>query len=433
MRRTAVALLIIALAGAAGAGIWAFRSATIKAPGFRTASVRRGDLVAAISATGTVEPEAAVDVGAQVAGVIVAFGTDKDGQSITWGSAVDVGTVLAKIDDSLYVAAVKTAKAQIDQYSGQLIRDQAILDRDRVDLARYQTLVAQNAIARQQAEDQFYVVQQDEGTVKLDEGLVEGAKASLLAAQTNLDYCTIKSPVKGVVIDRRVNIGQTVVSSLNAPSLFLIANDLSRIQVWVSVNEVDVGGISRGGPATFTVDAIPGRVFRGQVGQVRLNATMTQNVVTYTVEVDTNNSDGALLPYLTANAQFEVGRRKGVLLVPNAALHWWPHDGQVAPGAEQLVHAHRPDKTEQSATIWVAQGGFVRPLLVKTGLTDGGFTEVEGPGLIEGLDAVVGEYARDGRAAQEAVRSPFTPQIFRGPRRDLSQPNQAASPSASAP
>jgi HlyD family secretion protein len=197
------------------------------------------------------------------------------------------------------------------------------------------------------------------------------------------------------------------------------------------VNEADVGGISRGNPVTFTVDAIPGRVFHGQVGQVRLNATMTQNVVTYTVEVDTDNSDGALLPYLTANAKFEVGRRNGVFLVPNAALHWWPRAGQVAPGAEQLVHARRPDETGQSAIIWGVQGGLVRPIPVKTGLTDGGSTEVEGPALTEGLDAVVGEYAQDGGAAHEATRSPFTPQIFRGGRRDQSQPEQTTPPSIS--
>ena len=156
------------------------------------------------------------------------------------------------------------------------------------------------------------------------------------------------------------------------------------IQAWVSVNEADVGNIAEGQPVNFTVDAFPGQVFHGKVGQVRLNATMTQNVVTYTIEVDIDNSDGKLLPYLTANAQFEIGRRKGVLLVPNAALRWSPKPGQIAPESRQRSH-NRADRSERAAdsaglrgTIWIEEGKFVRPLFVKAGLTDGAFTEVEG-------------------------------------------------------
>ena len=153
---------------------------------------------------------------------------------------------------------------------------------------------------------------------------VSQSEAVLKKARQNLDYCTIRSPVKGVIIDRRVNIGQTVVASLSAPSLFLIARDLKKMQVWASVNEADIGSIRAGQPVTFTVDALPGKTFRGEVGKIRLNATMTQNVVTYTVEVNTDNSDGQLIPYLTANLKFMVSERKNVLLVPNAALRWIP-------------------------------------------------------------------------------------------------------------
>src|SRR5437870_2788359 len=141
----------------------------------------------------------------------------------------------------------------------------------------------------------------------------------LRRARTNLDYCTSRSPVKGVIVDRRVNVGQTVVSSLNAPSLFLIAKDLTRIQVWVSVNEADIGNIHPGQPVTFTVDAFPNQIFHGQITKIRLNATMTQNVVIYTVEVTTDNPDGQLLPYLTANVRFVTGSRHSVFVVPNAA------------------------------------------------------------------------------------------------------------------
>ena len=430
-------LLVAAVILAAG-GLWVMLSSKETGVEFRTAAVRRADLVATISATGTIEPEAAVDIGAQVAGVIVAFGKDKNGKSIDWGSVVDVGTVLARIDDSLYVTAVKTAEGQVDQYTGQLQRDQALLEEARLDLARYQKLSEKNSIARQQAEDQAYVVRQDEGTVELDKGLLEGAKASLLTAKVNLGYCTIRSPVKGVVIDRRVNIGQTVVSSLSAPSLFLIANDLRRIQLWVSVNEADVGSIAAGQPVTFTVDAFPGRTFRGRVGQVRLNATMTQNVVTYTIEVDIDNSDGTLLPYLTANAQFEIGHRKDVLLVPNAALHWTPRPDQIAPeprakSREQPSPRERgPSEATASANVWLVTGSkFVRPVPVRTGLTDGAFTEVAGEGLSEGLQVVIREGGPEVTAAGTAERNPFAPQIFRG--QPAQQGPTAGSPGQPAP
>ncbi len=253
-------------------------------------------------------------------------------------------------------------------------------------------------------------------------------KATLLTAQINLNYCTIKSPVKGVIIDRQVNIGQTVVSSLSAPSLFLIANDLKHIQAWVSVNEADVGNIVEGQPVTFTVDAYPGRVFHGKVGQVRLNATMTQNVVTYTIAVDVDNRDGKLLPYLTANAQFEVGRRKGVLIVPNASLRFMPKPGDIAPEARQkpAEKASRRMRAveggERPVVVWVEEGRFVKPVPVTVGLTDGSFTEVEGKGLAEGLRVAIGAGAQAQAATPAEERNPFQPQMpFRGNRAGAGQ------------
>jgi HlyD family secretion protein len=390
-----------------------------------------------------------VDIGAQVAGVIIAFGKDKRGKDIDWGSVVEEGTVLAKIDDSLYVAAVETAKAQLQQAiankvsaDANVLQMKAKLLQAQQDWGRAQKLGPSDALA-QSAYDQYqanYEVAKAnlaaaEATVEQTRAAVEQAKASLHTAQINLGYCTIKSPVKGVIIDRRVNIGQTVVSSLSAPSLFLIARDLKRIQAWVSVNEADVGSISKGQPVTFTVDAYPGRVFQGQVGQVRLNATMTQNVVTYTIEVDTNNDDGKLLPYLTANAQFKIGRRQGVLLVPNAALRWSPRSNQIEPQFRQasaaFVGSSRKDgggghgvggAAQAGGTIWVEQGEFVRPVRVNVGLTDGTLTEVEGNDLTEGLRVVVGEATREAAGGPSAERSPFTPQMGRGPRQGQGSP-----------
>jgi len=445
MRRR-VGIMILAAVGLVlivGAGVWWSRSKRDKDPTFRIVPVKRGDLVATISATGTLEPEAAVDIGAQVAGVIIAFGKDKSGKDIDWGSAVEPGTVLAKIDDSLYAAAVETAKAQLQQAMANKVSADANVLQMKANLLlaqqnwdRAERLGPSDALA-QSAYDQYqanYEVAKAnlaaaEATVEQTKAAVAQAKASLDTAQINLGYCTIRSPVKGVIIDRRVNIGQTVVSSLSAPSLFLIARDLKRIQAWVSVNEADVGSIFKGQPATFTVDAYPGQVFHGQVGQVRLNATMTQNVVTYTVEVDTNNDDGKLLPYLTTNAQFTIGRRQGVLLVPNAALRWSPRPSQIAPGSGQSARASGLFSSRDSSnkagavgapkthgTIWVEEGELVRPVHVNVGLTDGTSTEVEGSDLSEGMRVAVGEATRETAGGPGTERSPFTPQLGRGPR-----------------
>jgi HlyD family secretion protein len=438
MRRIAVIVIVIAAALAVGGGVWSFRPRGDKVPPFRTAQVKRGDLVATISATGTLEPDAAVDIGAQVAGVIVSFGKDKHGKDMNWGSEVEAGTVLAKIDDSLYVAAVKMAEGQLQQAVANVAAAEANVLQQKANLLlatqnweRAQKLGPSDALAMSaydQYRDTYEVGKANlasaQAAVEQAKAAVAATKATLLTAKINLDYCTIKSPVKGVIIDRRVNIGQTVVSSLSAPSLFLIADDLRRhMQAWVSVNEADVGNIVEGQPVNFTVDAFPGQIFHGKVGQVRLNATMTQNVVTYTIEVEIDNSDGKLLPYLTSNAQFEIGRRKGVLLVPNAALRWSPKPGQISPDFRQRPRnrAGRSERAVDSSglrgTIWIEEGKFVRPLFVRAGLTDGAFTEVEGRGLTEGLHAVLGEGVREAEAEPTADRNPFAPQMpFRGNR-----------------
>ena len=245
--------------------------------------------------------------------------------------------------------------------------------------------------------------------VEVSKANIGVAQASLKIAQTNLNYTTISSPVNGVVIDRRVNVGQTVVASLSAPSLFLIAKDLSKLEVWATVNEVDVSKIVVGQDVTFTVDAFPGRIYKGQVvpqGKLsrRLNATMNQNVVTYTVVVSVDNSDDTLRPYLTANLNFIVGDKKDVLLVPNAALRWQPSKQQIAPDVQRRLlrssraRNARPRKPtrQEHGFVWV-QGadGLVRFIEVQIGLSDTVKTEVlgviGGGELPEQTQVIVGE------------------------------------------
>jgi HlyD family secretion protein len=248
------------------------------------------------------------------------------------------------------------------------------------------------------------------------------ARANQEEANVNLGYTTIRSPVKGVIVDRRVNIGQTVVASLNAPSLFLIARDLSRMQIWASVNESDVGSIRPGQKVRFTVSAFPNETFRGIVHQTRLNASMSQGVVTYTVVVEVDNRGGRLLPYLTARLQFEVEERKDVLLVPNAALRWMPSVSQVAPvyrtdfsQALRQRAAAGAERTKPSGDrsqpvkgmVWVKDDLFVRPVSLTVGLTDGLITEVTGGDIAEGTEVVLGL----AQVSDDAGASPFLPKI----------------------
>ncbi|HUJ11367.1 MAG TPA: efflux RND transporter periplasmic adaptor subunit [Verrucomicrobiae bacterium] len=419
MKRTLrITLFVVALAVVLiGLALWHFHRAAEPASELRVFSLTKTNLLATISATGTVEPEEVVDVGAQVAGQINSFGKDDSGKPIDYDSEVDAGTVLAQIDPALYAADVEVSQANLESAQANVLQAQAKLGQAQQDWDRAQKLGPSEALAPS-AYDQYKAnFEVAKANLEVAKAGVAQAKAALDRAQRNLDYCTIKSPVKGVIIDRRVNIGQTVVSSLNAPSLFLIAKDLKRIEVWVSVNEADIGNIHSGQPVTFTVDAFPGQTFHGQVNKVRLNATMTQNVVTYTVVVSTDNSDGKLLPYLTANVQFITGSRQDVFAVPNAALRWTPQPNQIAPEFRQSAAA-----TGSQKTLWVALGNLVRPVKVNTGLTDGTLTEVEGAGLADGMKVVGGEQSPSGGAmSASGEASPFTPQIGRA-RGNAAQP-----------
>jgi HlyD family secretion protein len=481
LRTLVIVLVLLALAGG---GVYAFNyweSVNGGGASFRTEPVVRRNLLATIPATGTIEPEEVVDVGAQVAGRIDNFGVDPTDPSgkriIDYCTPVEKDTVLARIDDSLYASrvaqaesALKNAQANVELLNAK--KWQADQDLKRADR------LAQGAQALAAA-DYDAAVATDKSAIAsygVGQAAVAQAQANLNEAKINLGYCTITSPVKGVIIDRRVNVGQTVVSSLNAPSLFLIAKDLMRLQVWASVNEADIGNIHLGEKVTFTVDARPGRTFEGSVAQIRYNATMTQNVVTYTVivstenqyfepslpstvttpsgrSVSTTNQELELLPYQTANLSFQVADRTNALLVPNSALRWRPQLAQVAPadrGAyEKSLHRKGAAKTPDDATgepgakapgakgpprktsgdkaaanhgvVWVQEGEFVRPIHLLTDLTDGTMTEVvkvQGEDeLTEGTLLVTGETQAH---AAEATSNPFLPKIF-APRKKKEQ------------
>jgi len=432
MKRWVIVLIVLGLVGMASAAY--FRRDDSESVSYRTAVVTRGDLVATIGATGTVEPEEVIDVGAQVAGQILSFGKDAEGKTVDYGSVVEAGTVLARIDDSLYEADAAQAQAQVQSAKASLQRARAdleqmkakLLQADR-DWKRARQIGPSEALAQASYDAYEAAYASARATVGVGEAAilqakagVDHAEAALRRAKRNLGYCTIKSPVDGVIIDRRVNIGQTVVASLNAPSLFLIAKDLTRLQVWVAVNEADIGKIRPGQPVTFTVDAFPGETFQGAVGKVRLNASMTQNVVTYTVEIVTENSKGRLLPYLTANVRFELSRVNKVLLVPNGALRWKPKTEEVAPAFRKPFENMEDRKAKPGSqlareagrgVVWCLEELYARPMNVRTKMTDGAMTEVEGDGLTEGVRIVTGTLTK--AEAKDNTGNPFAAQFMR--------------------
>jgi HlyD family secretion protein len=405
-------LFLAVLWGAGAFGVWYWNDARTQRVVFRTTAVRRGDLQATVNATGTIEPEEVVDVGAQIAGEIQSFGPDPRDESkpISYGSPVNQGTILARLDDALLKARRDQAAAGVAKAEADVQQSEAKLRQAERDLNRQRGLRKKGAGMTSDQEYDTAVANQEsaEAALSVAQGAVKVAQANLDEAVVNLGYTTIRSPVKGVILDRRVNIGQTVIASLNAPSLFLIAKDLSRMQIWASVNETDVGQIHVGQAVQFTVSAFPRESFPGKVAQIRLNASMVQNVVTYTVVVDVDNPRGKLLPYLTARLQFEVESRRGVLIVPNAALRWQPKPDLVAPDARgeyAKLRANRPASSsgagsgdaarptpgaESEGVLWVRRGDFVRPLPVRVGLSDGASTEVRGDGLGEGTEVIVG-------------------------------------------
>jgi len=430
MRGLFTLLVLLALVGGGGYAYYRMNNAT-PPPKWTTDKVTKGNLDLTIRSTGTIEPERVIDVGAQVQGLIKDLGTDlsQPTQAIDYNSKVEAGTVLAHIDDAIYKAQFEQAKANQELAAANLQNNQAKLKQVTNDFERAKILWVKRAQSDQDFDAAESAYESAVAAVDQAGAQLAQAKAALTQAQTNLDYTVIKSPVKGTVIDRRVNIGQTVVASLSAPSLFLIAEDLKRMQIWASVNEADIGRINIGQAADFTVDTFANRVFKGKVSQIRLNATSTQNVVLYTVVIDVDNSDESLLPYLTANVQFDAGRHDNVLLVPNAALRWKPRPEFIDPTdrdkfakraktnptpATTPATPKTPDTAKQNrGTLWVVDGQWLKPVRVQIGVTDGVSTEIF-PGEVAADTEIITGEDREVAADTGGTVNPFAPKVFGG-------------------
>lgn len=409
--------LMVVLWGGGIAAYWYWNDARSQPVAFRVLRLRKGDLRATIEATGTIEPEEVVDVTAQVAGEIQAFGADPTdpARPIGHGAEVEPGTVLARLDDAIYRARVAQAEAGLARAEAEAEQAATKLRQAEGDWHRVRQLAARGGVVSPQERDASRAnFEASKAAADVAKSAVAVSKASLDEAKINLARTTITSPVKGVILDRRANLGQSVLAGANVPGLFLIARDLARMEIWASVNENDVGSIREGQPVRFTVGTFPGETFRGKVRQVRLNASMAQGVVSYTVVVTFENTDRRLLPYLTARIKFEVDRRDGVLLAPNAALRWRPRPDHVVPEARGALDEPREPAGgtrhgQHPGLLWVRQGELARPVPVTVGLTDGTRTEIiAAHGLNDGDEVIVGLAPK---AEAAATATPFLPQI----------------------
>ena len=427
MKKFLKLLIIAAIIAAAvcGIAVWKKRSAaTAVKYDFRTDEAVTGRIARTISASGTVEPEELVNVGSQVTGKIMSFGNDVDGKPVDYRSKVKKGMVLAQIDDVLYAAELRQRKAEklqaeasITTANADIRQAEAKLQLAKLNWNRAQNLYTKRAMSKSDydtAESGYITALADRASananLKQAEAKLAIAEAALIKAQRNMDYCVITSPVDGIIIDRRVSVGQTVVSNMSVSSIFLIAKEFDKMQVWVSVNEADIGSIREDLDVEFTVDTFPETVFYGKVKKIRLNATMSQNVVTYIVEVDTDNRNGKLLPYLTANVKFILAERPNALSISSAALRFAPPEECVSPEGKAKFEAGAP---EGKRFIWIAdKNNKLQPVAVKTGLNAGGRVEIIDGDIKDGDEIVIA--ASEQRADSPAMksgqpRSPFMP------------------------
>jgi HlyD family secretion protein len=332
LRRTGTIAAICVLATAA---LWWWQQHQPDTQGgYRTVAVERGDIRVAISATGTLSAISTVTVGSQVSGQVTDVLAD-------FNDKVEKGQVIARIDPSTYEAQIAQGTAQVASAQASLRQAQAGLRNAELDYQRKQALGGQQLVARSDIDLARAARDQAQAQVNSAQAQIRQQTASTQTTRVNLDRTVIRSPVDGVVLTRSIEPGQTVAASLQAPELFTIAEDLSKMKIELAVDESDIGQVRDGQAVSFTADAFPDRQFKGTVEQVRLSATTTNNVVTYPVVVTVDNSDGTLLPGLTVNAEIEVSKRADVLKVANAALRYKPAEDAPATAAGAQAMAAR--------------------------------------------------------------------------------------------
>ncbi len=417
-----IAILILILAGGFSFYQWGGQNGSNQK--FRLAKVEKGEVSLVVTATGTINPVVNVLVGSQVSGTIKALYAD-------FNSQVKQGQVIAQIDPAIFEAQVEQARANVLNAQANLVNAQANLvkadvavmdakrnlDRNKPLLERQ--VIAQAAFDTVQANYDTAVAQKEVGKAQVDSGKsqVEQTKAALKVAETNLRYTTIRSPVNGTVISRNVDVGQTVAASLQAPTLFTIAKNLTEMQVDSNVSEADVGRIAVAQEATFTVDAYPEKTFRGKVSEIRNAPIIVQNVVTYDVVIVVDNKDLKLKPGMTANVTVMIAHREGVLKVPNAALRFRPESAKKESGKsgpqQKTGERAKPAEGDQGrpGRLWiVSPEGKPTAIPITLGITDGTFSEVIAGNLREGSQVIVEQTS----GKTSSARNSGPPPVMRG-------------------
>jgi len=322
MKKVAVAVLVLGVLS--GSGYWYYRYSRKPAPPTVTTSpVVRGDIVETVSATGALQAVTTVQVGTQVSGTILSLGAD-------YNALVRKGQVIARLDPSLFQTQVEQARANLLRAQADLERLRVALSDAQSKLGRARELSSRQLIPRSELETAEVDVQSAQAQLRSQEAQITQARASLNQSQVNLEHTVIKAPIDGLVISRNVDVGQTVAASMQAPTLFVLAADLTKMQVLANLDESDVGRIRPRQAVTFRVDAYPNDTFRGTVSQVRLDPKVQQNVVTYATVIDVPNNDLRLKPGMTANVNVEIARATHVLRIPNSALRFRPSDNVFA-------------------------------------------------------------------------------------------------------
>jgi HlyD family secretion protein len=411
MKRLKRLWIALALLSVAGIGVQAYRvSRPDSGPVMRTVQLSRGDIVDVIATTGTLQAVTMVQVGSQVSGNISWLGAD-------FNSIVHKGQVIAKLDASLFEAEVAQASASLAQARANLVKAGADVQRDTVGLTDAKTkyaralelsgrslLPASDLDAAKVAVDTAQAqVQSSQAQVQSAQAQIGQAQAQLNQSEVNAQHAVITAPIDGIVIQRSVDVGQTVAASLSSPNVFAIAADLAKMQVSANIDEADIGRIGPGQPVTFKVDAFPTETFTGTVSQVRLQPTVVSNVTTYTAIIDVPNAGLKLKPGMTANAKVEVARRNDVLRVSNAALRFRPSKETFAA----LNQDAPADAQPAGARVWVYADDRIESVRVQLGITNGTDTELVNSDLQPGTVIATGLATATTTSTATTTRNPL--------------------------
>ncbi len=368
------AVLVLGIIGFAG-------SKQVK---YQTRHVKRCTITQVVEASGTINPVNTVSVGSTVSGLIKEIYVD-------YNDVVKKGQILAQIDPANFEATVQQNQAQINNAQANVARLQAIADFDRQQYIRYKNLYAKNFVAKSELDEKYSTYKSDVAQINAAKAQISQYQASLRTAMTNLGYTKIIAPVDGTVISREIDLGSPVAASFQAPELFTIAQDLTNMQIEVSVSEADIGKVEEGQDVTYTIDGYPDQNFKGKVTQVRLSPTTESNVVTYTVIVDVNNEDLKLKPGMTANVSIITDRSENVLCVPNMALKFTPD-------------INGPKYKNQG--IWVLEKGKAKRIEIKTGANNDSNTEIISDKINEDTQVIMSIKSKNSKANNGRMRVP---------------------------